>query len=37
MAKEDIFSKINLKDYNNILENSIRAEGFFRRCKKPSA
>lgn len=33
MAKEDIFSKINLKDYNNILENILEQKAFFSDVK----
>lgn len=33
MAKEDIFSKINLKDYNNILENILEQKDFSRDVK----
>lgn len=33
MAKEDIFSKINLKDYNNILENILEQKDFSEDTK----
>lgn len=33
MAKEDIFSKINLKDYNNILENVLEQKAFSEDVK----
>ena len=33
MAKEDIFSKINLKDYNNILENILEQKAFTEDVK----
>lgn len=33
MAKEDIFSKINLKDYNNILENILEQKDFSEDVK----
>lgn len=33
MAKEDIFSKINLKDYNNILENILEQKDFAEDVK----
>lgn len=33
MAKEDIFSKINLKDYNNILENILEQKVFTEDVK----
>ena len=33
MAKEDIFSKINLKDYNNILENILEEKDFTEDVK----
>lgn len=33
MAKEDIFSKINLKDYNNILENILEQKDFTEDVK----
>lgn len=33
MAKEDIFSKINFKDYNNILENILEQKDFSRDVK----
>lgn len=33
MAKEDIFSKINLKDYNNILENILEQKAFSEDVK----
>lgn len=33
MAKEDIFSKINLKDYNNILENILEQKEFTEDVK----
>ena len=33
MAKEDIFSKINLKDYNNVLENILEQKAFSEDVK----
>lgn len=33
MAKEDIFLKINLKDYNNILENILEQKNFAEDVK----
>ncbi len=33
MSKEDIFSKINLKDYNNILENILEQKAFSEDVK----
>ena len=33
MPKEDIFSKINLKDYNNILENILEQKAFSEDVK----
>lgn len=33
MAKEDIFSKISLKDYNNILENILEQKDFISDIK----
>lgn len=33
MAREDIFSKINLKDYNNILENVLEQKAFSEDVK----
>lgn len=33
MAKEDIFSKINLKDYNNVLENILEQKAFSKDVK----
>lgn len=33
MSKEDIFSKINLKDYNNILENILEQKAFTEDVK----
>ena len=33
MAKEDIFSKINLRDYNNILENVLEQKAFSEDVK----
>lgn len=33
MSKEDIFSKINLKDYNNILENILEQKVFSEDVK----
>lgn len=33
MAKEDIFSKINLKDYNSILENILEQKAFTEDVK----
>lgn len=33
MAKEDIISKINLKDYNNILENILEQKAFLSDVK----
>ena len=33
MAKEEIFSKINLKDYNNILENVLEQKAFSEDVK----
>ncbi len=33
MAKKDIFSKINLKDYNNILENILEQKAFSEDVK----
>lgn len=33
MAKEDIFSKINLKDYNNVLEDILEQKAFSENVK----
>ncbi len=33
MAKEDIFSKINLKDYNNVLESILEQKAFSEDVK----
>ena len=33
MAKEDIFSRINLKDYNNVLENILEQKAFSEDVK----
>ena len=33
MAKEDIFSKINLRDYNNVLENILEQKAFSEDVK----
>lgn len=33
MAKEEIFSKINLKDYNNVLENILEQKAFSKDVK----
>ena len=33
MEKEDIFSKINLKDYNNVLENILEQKAFSEDVK----
>ena len=33
MGKEDIFSKINLKDYNNILETVLEQKDFTEDVK----
>lgn len=33
MSKEDIFSKINLKDYNNVLENILEQKAFYSDVK----
>ena len=33
MSKEDLFSKLNIKDYNNLLENILEKKSFTEGTK----